>query len=681
MSFLYPQFLWALFAIAIPIIIHLFNFRKFKRVYFSNVGMLKEVELQTNKRSKLRNLLILLARILAIAALVIAFAQPYFKKKDKVLTAGSKSVAVYVDNSYSMEAESPDGNLLYLAKQKAIQIANNYKPTDEFLLLTNDFEGKHQRFVSREEFVDLVEEVNLSPKQRLISKVYQKQQDLMKTNAGANNAVYWLSDFQKTSSDIASLTLDTIDLVNVIKLEPNSRDNVFIDSVWFTSPVRKINTEEELYVKIVNKSAENVQVRVELSINNQVKSFNNLLVEGNSSKEGVLTFKEREEGMKNGKVTIGEYPNPVIDYDDEYYFGYFLKSKARVLAINSTSAYNDSLKGSLNQLFRTDDFFKISNVSFGQVNYAELNGYNLVILNSVNEVSSGLQAELVKYVEAGGSLVVFPGESIKPTAYSEFLLGLNIGRVGNLDTANTKVTSINYQHEIYDHVFQETPHQIDLPTVFSHYPIIQSARAKSEKLLTMRNGDAFLSKYSSGKGQIYLFNVPLNNRYSNLPNHSIFVATMLRIAESSGFQKEIAYTIQDKPIVINDENYQLENIKIKTEDESFEFIPESQRVRGDVQFFFNEQVNQSGNYQILYENRKINAFGLNYDRKESYLDCLSKQEIVDELGDQIIYNEVSSKFEAKSNEVYTASSKLWKWFIILTLLFLLIEIALVRFLK
>ena len=43
-SFLYPSFLWALLFVAAPIILHLFNFRKFKKVYFSNVSLLKEIK-------------------------------------------------------------------------------------------------------------------------------------------------------------------------------------------------------------------------------------------------------------------------------------------------------------------------------------------------------------------------------------------------------------------------------------------------------------------------------------------------------------------------------------------------------------------------------------------------------------------------------------------------------------
>src|SRR5450631_1628843 len=112
MNFTYPAFLFALSAIAIPIIIHLFNFRKFKTVYFSNVRFLKEVKEETQAKSKLKNLLVLIARILAIVFLVFAFAQPFIPSANKKVIVGDKTVSIFIDNSFSMDAVNKNGTLL-----------------------------------------------------------------------------------------------------------------------------------------------------------------------------------------------------------------------------------------------------------------------------------------------------------------------------------------------------------------------------------------------------------------------------------------------------------------------------------------------------------------------------------------------------------------------------------------
>ncbi len=161
MNFLYPGFLFALLTVAIPVIIHLFNFRKFKKVYFSNVAFLKEVKEQNSSREKVKNLLILLCRILAIVFLVLAFARPFLPSGSKIDQNRGNIVSIYIDNSYSMEAVNKEGSLLDEAKRKAKEIVKAFQINDRFQLLTNDFEGKHQRLLNGDELLQAVDEVKI----------------------------------------------------------------------------------------------------------------------------------------------------------------------------------------------------------------------------------------------------------------------------------------------------------------------------------------------------------------------------------------------------------------------------------------------------------------------------------------------------------------------------------------
>src|SRR3954463_7435883 len=130
MQFVYPSFLFALAAVAIPILIHLFNFRKYKKIYFTNVRFLKEIKQDTRSRSQLKHLLILLARILAIIFLVFAFAQPYIPRNKNTLVSGTRDVSLFIDNSFSMDAVGQNGSLIEVAKKKAHDIALAYSPSD-----------------------------------------------------------------------------------------------------------------------------------------------------------------------------------------------------------------------------------------------------------------------------------------------------------------------------------------------------------------------------------------------------------------------------------------------------------------------------------------------------------------------------------------------------------------------
>jgi len=229
MNFLYPGFLFALLSVAIPVIIHLFNFRKFKKIYFSNVQLLKEVEQQNSSREKLKNLLILISRILAIVFLVLAFAQPYLPVGEKNQRL-SNIVSIYVDNSYSMEAVNKDGNLLDEAKRRAKELIKAYGLNDKFQLLTNDFEGKHQRLLNHDEFLKALDEVEISASNRNLQQILNRQENIL--SGSANKYSFIISDFQQNISDGNNLKTNKDIQYSFLKLNATALPNVAVDSVW-----------------------------------------------------------------------------------------------------------------------------------------------------------------------------------------------------------------------------------------------------------------------------------------------------------------------------------------------------------------------------------------------------------------------------------------------------------------
>ena len=174
MHFLYPAFLFALLTLAIPLLIHLFNFRRYQKVYFSNVQFLKEVQEQQSSRRNLKERLILASRMLALAFLVFAFAKPYIPGANAANSGKQQAVSIFVDNSYSMETLNRDGSLLDEAKRRAKEIAAAYSLNDRFQLLTQDFEGRHQRLLSREEFNDAVDTLKISPQSRTLQQIISR---------------------------------------------------------------------------------------------------------------------------------------------------------------------------------------------------------------------------------------------------------------------------------------------------------------------------------------------------------------------------------------------------------------------------------------------------------------------------------------------------------------------------
>lgn len=132
MQFKYPELLWALFLLLIPIIIHLFQLRRFKKTPFTNVKLLQKVVAESRKSSTLKRWLLLISRLLVVLGLVLAFAQPFFANTSALL---EKETVIYLDNSYSMQAKRNEETLLESAVQELIEAI----PEESvFSLFTND---------------------------------------------------------------------------------------------------------------------------------------------------------------------------------------------------------------------------------------------------------------------------------------------------------------------------------------------------------------------------------------------------------------------------------------------------------------------------------------------------------------------------------------------------------------
>ena len=289
MNFLYPGFLFSLLAVAIPILIHLFNFRKFKKIYFSNVAFLKAVTVQHSSREKLRKLLILACRILVVVFLVFAFARPYWSSGTAGALENGNLVHIYMDNSYSMEAVNKEGALLDEAKRKAKGIAKQFQLNDKFQLLTNDFEGRHQRLVSLEELINLIDEVKVSPAERSLQQIINRQNA---AEVGKRNQYnYILSDFQEQFAGKSAIHTNSKNPVNLVRLNANTIPNVAVDSIWSLSPAHKAGDQEKFVVQLRNYSADaSTGVPVKLMINNQQRVLATLNIPAGKSVRDTLSF-------------------------------------------------------------------------------------------------------------------------------------------------------------------------------------------------------------------------------------------------------------------------------------------------------------------------------------------------------------------------------------------------------
>lgn len=187
MRFVHPEILWALTALAVPVLIHLFNFRRYKKIAFSNVSFLKEVQSETTRSSKIRHLLILICRLLVFTSIIFAFAQPFFPTALSERMNGVRAVSVYVDNSLSMQGIQDGISLLESSKQKASALINSFSNNDRFQIISNNFKGTDQRLLSKDEALQTIQSITLSPETKLLSAVFTRQRELLTKSAADVN--------------------------------------------------------------------------------------------------------------------------------------------------------------------------------------------------------------------------------------------------------------------------------------------------------------------------------------------------------------------------------------------------------------------------------------------------------------------------------------------------------------
>ncbi len=682
MSFLFPFFLFALLAVAIPVIIHLFNFKRYKTLYFSNVALLKRIKQESRKKSQLKQRLIMLARIMAIASLVIAFSRPYIPTSNRITNGTQQTVEIYIDNSFSMKAEGEKGPLLEQAKIKAIEIANSYPASTQFLILTNDFNAGNQYPLNKEQFVRQVAEIKDCPRSPKLSDVYSQAIGSFEASARkSEKTLYILSDFQKNSSNIESIKPDPSVWTYLFPFIAGKTNNLLIDSCWFETPGRKIGQAEKLYVKIKNLSNQAYQnIPIRLIVNDSLKAISNINIAEKEESVQELNYTNNSQGIQLCKIELDDYP---IVFDNSYFMSYQVRGKLRALGIlnpqNNGSNY-------LKALFAADELISYDEVPENNVQISQLKDYQCIFLINNQNISSGLKSELTSFVERGGTLVVFPNKMNSYEEYNALLGALNGKTITGFDTISMGISEINYANELYRDVFKKLEDEADLPVIKGFTSYANQMQKQETSLLKFRNGENALSTHSFGDGTIYTFAFPLSTVNFNFVRHIVFVPTVYNMVLNSGDPQRYAYSTESEEAVILNQSPKSDNlivVNVSTKDE----FKTSVRNRGTEkkQLLLDELPKDAGHYLVKDGNEIVQSISYNYPRKESVSEFYSPEDL-----QKLIQSKEFKQFQLVdlSNNNFNETvqdlnngKQLWKYFILLTIVFLLCEVAIIQFWK
>ena len=671
MNFIAPEFLYALGFLAIPILIHLFNFRRYKTVQFSQVRFLKSIKKQTQSTSRLKHLIVLACRCLALAALVFAFAQPYLIDNKSVEVSGKKGVVVYIDNSFSMQASAEVGSLLDDSKNKAITIANAYKESDKFQLHTNQFNANEQRWLNREAFIDQLQKVDFSANFRTIDAIANRLNSAENDN-DLSLDYYLIGDLQKSSYQPNNIQ-DSANFY-VVPVQSQEQQNSYIKAFTSFQPFHLPSMNESFNLRVQqNEGGERNQINGKLFLNDKLKNPFIIEMERDSA-EKEINFINPETNQVLGKVAIKDYP---VIFDDTFYFSYPADR-----AIEVYHLFEDIDNKSMSSLFSEDSLIDFESTTVKNINYSKLKTANLVVLENCRSLSTGLIFELTSFIKNGGTVLFLPALNMDVVAVNSLFNQFGIAGYGKEIKDTIWVNQLNSKASLFDNVFEEKPTNINYPVSYNSWIIQQNKNSISEQLLAFSNGTSFLKKYEINSGALYLCASNLSTNASNFGKHALFVPTIYNMALESARRIQTSYQMNDSKIVLNAIQASESPIKFKKGD--YEWIPKQKWKENSVDIFLGNSISEPGFYSVIQDNKVIEQLAFNYNRDESDL----KKFKVEEFKEQAAQKGLTIEFLNGDAETLSASinalgkaAGLWKYFIILSLIFIALEILFLRIIK
>ncbi len=645
MQFKHPELLYALFLLVIPIFIHLFQLRRFKKLEFSNLDFLKRVRIKTRKSSQLKKWLILLTRMAIFSCIILAFSQPFSASKSAL--KNDKELVIYIDNSFSTQLIDTKGISLQTHLQKLYsQDFYDYKIN----WLTNDFS---KRNTSAQNFKNDILTINHSQRQLSPKEVIIKSNQLFSTkNNNSEKRIIYISDFQSKSEfpEVPDgITLD------IVALKYQEVSNINIDSVFIANTnIASVN------LKVIITGQGLIPETVPISLYNKnkliAKTAVNFGQDINSIKKKEVVFEIDNNDKFEGKL---EVTDPNLKFDNNLYFSTNLRKKIKVLEIGNTD--NKYFK----RIFKENEF-NFTQQGSKSLNYTNFSSQNFIILNELEQIPESLVTAIKLYTDQGGSLLIIPSSNAIIEQYNQLYASLELGAISNFNKKEKKITKIEFENPLYKNVFEKEIINFQYPIVNSFFNLNSSV----QKVLSFEDSKPFLLR----KNHIYTSTAAINLQNSNFQNSPLIVPTFYNMAKQSLALPKLYYEIGEQNLYSISISLKQDEI-LKISDSLNTFIPLQQTKKNQVNIATENNPSNAGNYSITKDDIVIDKVSYNFDRQESIL-TYSNPNNWDNTN---LYNNVGDLFDniALDNKI----NSFWKWFVILALLFLLIELVILKFYK
>lgn len=642
MQFKHPEILYFLFLLVIPILVHLFQLRRFKKEYFTNVRFLKELSIQTRKSSKIKKWLLLATRLLLLTCIIIAFAQPFFKAKNSINSANE--MYIVLDNSFSMQAKGQKGELLKRAVQELLE---NTPENQTFSLITNSETFWNTDIKSiRTELQNLKYSALPFQLESAMAKIKSRKSAFNKDIIVITDAVgLEAKQLKSINSDFNTY---------FIIPEAEQKNNAAIDSVFIH---QNLDNFYEIGLNLSAFGEKNKDIPVALYNQNKLIAKTQTKFETNK-KTIYFTIPKKD---FHGYASITDNG---LEYDNNFYFSISKPKKNNIISIGTAEKSNF-----LSRIY-TNDEFNFNNFDIASLDYNAVEKQDAIVLNELDEIPQALQTTLKSFVEKSGNLIFIPSAKTSTANINPFLKIFGNLQFKSLENKEKQITKINFNHPLFSGVFENKINNFQYPKTKTSFGITSSNPA----VLYYEEQTAFLTSINNPISAVYLFTAPINLENSNFQQSPLIVPTFYKMGISNGNNGVNALNISDNNPFYVDANLSKEEIlKIKNDTETF--IPVQQILNGKVKMMFNDLPQQAGNFGVFNKTENIKNISFNYDRAESDLDKVNESA----LSDYKTIDSVNTVFNSIQTD--RTDNQIWKWFVIFALLFLLTEMAIIRFVK
>ncbi|HEX6650126.1 MAG TPA: VWA domain-containing protein [Pyrinomonadaceae bacterium] len=540
MSFLTPLFFLGVAALAAPILVHLVRRTRARRVQFPALIFVRQVPQRTIRRRTLQNVLLMLLRCLAILLIVIAFTRPFFSGRSsaKDNTAAGATV-ILIDNSLSMSREQ----LFAEAKRRAEAALDEARFEEQVALMTFD-----KRYTVVNRFTN--------DKTKIRSAVaglsagwdgtdYEQalrgaESMLAEAETTGPKRIVMISDFQAPGWSHSSATFKLGNSTQLTTLDVagnNLPANVAITNVEARGVVFGQKYLDNLVVHVSNFSdTPQDQIQVDFQINEQTVEKRAISLNSRDSRVVEFTGFNLNDGVN--RCTINIVSNDFAP-DNRFYFTLRRETPAQALIVESaTRGRSDSLH--LQSALTTNDDlpFTFTLKSAGTVDPTSIADYSLVVLNDTGPISPALADTLVKFVEAGGQIIVSTGPRTDADAFNNSLQRIAPARLR--EAVQTKagdsvaITEVKFDHPIFE-VFQESG-RLASANVIGYFR--SEPNANAAVLARFEDGSPALVEGRTGKGRVLLFTSSLGPSWNDLPLTPLYLPFIHQMVRYAGAREE-----------------------------------------------------------------------------------------------------------------------------------------------